>query len=79
MPHSLVGACQSCLMPFSKDRERAEYCSYCYSDGALCYTGTDVRAFKRAARAAMVARGVSPLKARLYAFMAGFAARWRKG
>ncbi len=71
-------------MPFSKDpkgkdRERAEYCSYCYSDGALCYAGTDVRAFKRAARAAMVARGVSPLKARLYAFMAGFAPRWRKG
>lgn len=70
-------------MPFAKDpkgagREHEKYCSYCYSDGRLKYEGTDVREFKRAMIAAIVARGESKIKAHLFAFMAGFAPRWRK-
>ena len=78
----LTGMCESCLMPFSKDpkgakREHAKYCSYCYVDGKLCYEGTDVNEFKKAMIEAIVARGESRLKAQFFAFMAGFAPRWK--
>lgn len=83
MPKSLAGMCESCLMPFSKDpmganREHEKYCSYCYKNGKLCYEGTDVKAFKKAMIDAIVARGESKTKARIFAFMAGFAPRWKK-
>ncbi len=82
-PKTLKGMCQSCLMPFKKnpkgvDREHEKYCSYCYSDGKLCYGGNDVKEFKKAMIAAMVKRGESKLKANFFAFMAGFAPRWKK-
>lgn len=70
-------------MPFKKDpkgagREHDSYCSHCYAHGSLVYEGTDVKEFKRAMVAAIVARGESKLKARFFAFMAGFAPRWKK-
>lgn len=70
-------------MPFSKDpkgsnREHNDHCSYCYYNGKLAYEGTDVKEFKKAMIQAIVARGESPLKARFFAFMAGFAPRWKK-
>ncbi len=79
----LTGNCDSCLMPFSKDpmgvnREHEKYCSYCFSHGKLCYEGDDWQEFKKAMIAAIVARGESRLKAHFFAFMAGFAPRWRK-
>ncbi|MGI9117978.1 MAG: zinc ribbon domain-containing protein [Minisyncoccia bacterium] len=75
--------CQSCLMPFSKDpvgnnRESKEYCSYCFKDGKLCYEGNDVKEFKKAMVNAIVKRGESRIKAYFFAFMAGFAPRWKK-
>lgn len=80
---TLQGNCDSCLMPFKKDplganREHAQYCSYCYRDGKLCYEGDDLPGFKKAMVEAIVARGESKMKARLFAFMAGFAPRWKK-
>jgi len=77
------GNCESCLMPFSKDpkganREHEKYCSYCYSNGRLCYEGSDVKEFKKAMIDAIVARGESKLKAKFFAFMASFAPRWKK-
>lgn len=83
MTYTTTGSCESCMMPFTKDprggeREHERYCSYCFQDGALCYKGDDVREFKNAMIAAMVARGESPLKARFFAFLAGFAPRWRR-
>lgn len=82
-PKTLKGTCESCLMPFSKDpkgvnREHEKYCSYCYTNGALCYPGTDVKEFKKAMKEAIVARGEPKWKAKLFAFMAGFAPRWKK-
>jgi hypothetical protein len=82
-PKTLKGNCESCLMPFTKDplrenREHEKYCSYCFRDGKLCYEGNDVKKFKKAMIAAIVARGESKLKARFLAFMAGFAPRWKK-
>lgn len=82
MNYSLSGACESCLMPFKKDpkgvdREHEKYCSYCYRNGAFCYPGNDVKEFKRKMKEAIIARGESPLKASLFAFMAGFAPRWK--
>lgn len=81
---TLDGACESCLMPFRKDprgvdREHEKYCSYCFQNGKLCYEGNDVREFKKAMVEAMVARGENRFKARFFAFMAGFAPRWKKG
>ncbi len=83
MQYTLEGNCQSCLMPFKKDpkganRENEKYCSYCYSGGELCYQGDDLKGFKKAMVDAIVARGESKLKAHLFAFMAGFAPRWKK-
>lgn len=80
---TLDGMCESCLMPFAKDpkganREHEKYCSYCYMNGKLCYEGTDLNEFKKAMIAAIIARGESRLKATLFAFMAGFAPRWKK-
>ncbi len=70
-------------MPFKKDpkgeqREHEKYCSYCYENGKLKYEGADVREFKKAMIEAIVARGESRTKARFFAFMAGFAPRWKK-
>ena len=79
---SLSGMCESCMMPFKKDpkgiqREHENYCSYCYRDGKLCYEGTDVNEFKKAMVNDMVGRGENKMKAKLFAFMAGFAPRWK--
>jgi hypothetical protein len=70
-------------MPFKKDpkganREHEKYCSYCFSNGKLCYPGSDLNEFKKAMITAIIARGESPWKAKLFAFMAGFAPRWKK-
>lgn len=83
MEKTLNGMCESCLMPFKKDpkgskREHAKYCSYCFSNGRLRYEGTDVKEFKKAMIDVIVKRGESRLKAHLFAFMAGFAPRWKK-
>lgn len=83
MSYSVSGMCESCLMPFTKDpkganREHANYCSYCYSGGKLCYPGNDVGEFKKAMIDAIVARGEPRWKAQFFAFMAGFAPRWKK-
>lgn len=69
-------------MPFKKDpkgknREHADYCSYCYADGRLCYEGTDVKEFKAGMIHSMTARGNNPLKAKFFAYMSGFAPRWK--
>jgi hypothetical protein len=79
---SLDGMCESCMMPFKKDplgenRENEKYCSYCFNNGKLCYEGNDVNEFKKAMVEEIVKRGESKWKARLFAFMAGFAPRWK--
>ena len=76
--------CESCLMPLEKDplgeaRESRIYCSYCFRDGKLCYEGSDVRVFKKGMITAMVGRREPRFKAYLFAFLAGFAPRWKKG
>ena len=83
MKKTLQGNCESCLMPFSKDpkganRESQKYCSYCFTKGKLCYSGNDLKEFKKAMIDAIVARGESRVKAHIFAFMAGFAPRWKK-
>jgi hypothetical protein len=45
----------------------------------LKYVGNDVNEFKKAMIVAIIARGESPIKAHIFAFMAGFAPRWKKG
>ena len=80
---TLTGNCESCLMPFKKDpkgemREHEKYCSYCYSDGKLCYERNDYKGFKKAMVDAIVARGEPRIKAEIFAFMARFAPRWKK-
>ena len=80
---SLNGMCQCCMMPFKKDpkgsdREHNDYCSYCYENGKLNYQDDDVKEFKKAMVEAMVKRGEPKFKAKFFAFMAGFAPRWKK-
>lgn len=79
---SLTGMCEGCMMPFTKDpkgadRESEKYCSYCFNNGKLCYEGSDVKEFKKAMVEAIVARGESRIMANIYAFMSGFAPRWK--
>jgi hypothetical protein len=71
------------MMPFKKDpkganRESEKYCSYCFENGKLNYEGDDVNEFKEAMVDAMTARGENKTKAKLFAWMAGFAPRWKK-
>jgi hypothetical protein len=80
---TMDGMCESCLMPFKKDplgenRESEKNCSYCFRDGKLCYEGNDLKVFKKAMVEAIVARGEPKWKAKLFAFMAGFAPRWKR-
>ena len=79
---TLNGMCESCMMPFKKDpkgaeREHDKYCGYCYRDGKLCYESDDVKEFKKATVADMTARGENHIKATFFAYMAGFAPRWK--
>lgn len=79
---TLKGMCESCMMPFKKDplgadRESEKYCSYCFSNGKLCYDGNDVNEFKKIVENAIVARGENKWKAKFFAFMAGCAPRWK--
>lgn len=84
MTKTLNGMCESCLMPFKKDpkggdREHEKFCSYCFTNGKLCYQGTNLKEFQNAMIEAITARGENKIKAHLFAFMAGFAPRWKKG
>ncbi len=84
MKKSLIGNCDSCLMPFAKDpkginREHDKFCTYCFSNGKLNYKGNNLKEFKKAMISAITSRGESRLKAHLFAFMAGFAPRWKNG
>lgn len=83
MEKTLKGNCDSCLMPFAKDpkgthRENEKFCSYCFTHGDLVYKGSDVKEFKRNMAEEIIARGENPIKAHLFAFMAGFAPRWKR-
>lgn len=67
-------------MPFDKDpgvRENDRYCSLCFQDGKLCYEG-DLAGFQQVCYAAMRAKGMGVLKAKLFTFMLRFAPRWKK-
>ena len=80
---TLSGMCDSCLMPFAKDpkgenREHDKFCTYCYQNGKLNYQGTDLKEFQQAMIKAITDRGESKIKANIFAFMAGFAPRWKK-
>jgi hypothetical protein len=79
---TLTGMCESCMMPFKKDplgekREHEKYCSYCFNNGKLCYEGNDVREFKKAMVEEIVKRGEPRWKANMFAYMSGFAPRWK--
>lgn len=72
--------CESCMMPFSKDkglRESEKYCSLCYKEGKLCYEGSDLKEFQKVAYDSMIARGTNKLKAKFFTFMIKFAPRWK--
>ena len=73
--------CESCMMPFAKDRgvrENEKYCSYCFRDGKLCYEGTDVKEFQNKCYEEMVKKGMNKWKAKFFAWMIKFAPRWKK-
>ena len=68
-------------MPFSEDpgvRESERYCSYCFTNGALCYTGNDVKEFQAKSYEGMRSKGMNVLQAKFFTWMIRFAPRWRK-
>jgi hypothetical protein len=81
MPITANQNCESCLMPFSKDtgqRESEKYCSLCFNNGKLAYTGNDVKEFQKACYDSMISRGMNTFKARFFSYMVKFAPRWKK-
>lgn len=81
MTNNTCTACESCLMPFSKDtgvRENEKYCSLCFNNGKLAYEGNDLKEFQKACYTSMRAHGMNPLKATFFTFMIRFAPRWKK-
>jgi hypothetical protein len=74
-------ACESCLMPFSKDtgvRENDKYCSLCFKNGKLCYEGNDLKEFQAICYKSMREQGINPIAAKFYTLMIRFAPRWKK-
>ncbi len=72
--------CESCMVPFRKDRgmwESEKYCSYCFRNGKLCYEGTDLKGFQKFSYDKMVANGMNRFKAKLLVFLIRFAPRWK--
>ena len=68
-------------MPCATDtgnRESEKYCSYCFTNGKLCYEGNDVKEFKKVCYEQMRKKGTNVLLASFFTFMIGFAPRWRK-
>lgn len=81
MQNKSCTACESCLMPFSKDpgvRENPNYCSYCFKDGKLCYEGNDIKEFQKVVYQSMRQHGTNPILATFYTWMIRFAPRWKK-
>lgn len=81
MNQNTCNACESCLMPFSKDLgvlENEKYCSYCFKNGKLCYEGNDLKEFQKIAYKGMRANGIGPIKAKFFTWIIRFAPRWRK-
>jgi len=73
-------SCESCLMPFNKDRGKREsekYCSMCYTDGKLLGEGMSLKEFQKMTYKEMVKDGMNPLKSRLIVWMIRFAPRWK--
>ena len=69
------------MMPFSKDtgiRKSDIYCSLCFKNGQLCYTGSDLKEFQKICYAQMRKNGISFLKAKFFTYMIRFAPRWKK-
>lgn len=67
-------------MPFDKDtgtRESEKYCSLCFTNGALCYEGNNLKEFQDKAKASMLQRGMNPIKAWFFTTMIAFAPRWK--
>ncbi|MDQ5912184.1 MAG: hypothetical protein QG568_399 [Patescibacteria group bacterium] len=72
--------CQSCLMPFTKDkgvRESDKYCSLCFKDGKLCYEGNNLKEFQDVCYRSMLANGTNPILAWFYTKMIARAPRWK--
>ncbi len=73
-------ACESCLVPFSKDvgvRENDRYCSLCFKDGRLCYEGNNLKEFQKICYENMRKNGIHPFLASDYTWMIRFAPRWK--
>ncbi len=73
--------CESCMMPFSKDkgvRESEKYCSYCFKNGKLCYEGDSLKEFQEFSYKKMVENGMNRFKAKLLVFLIRFAPRWKE-
>lgn len=73
--------CQSCLMPFTKDkgvRESEKYCSLCFKNGKLCYEGNDLKEFQDVCYRSMRSNGTNPVLAWFYIKMIARAPRWKK-
>jgi hypothetical protein len=80
MPENKCNACESCLMPFSKDvghRESPNYCSLCFKNGKLCYEGNDLKEFQKVCYESMIKNGTNKFLAKFYTFMIKFAPRWK--
>ena len=81
MEKKAARSCHSCLMPFGRDPGKKEsdiYCSLCFKDGGFLYKGDDLPHFKKICYQGMIDRGINRHLAGFYAFLAGFAPRWRK-
>jgi len=79
--------CQSCGMPMKQDPQgggtnadgskNADYCSYCYENGAFTFNGT-VLEFQEFCRQMMVKGGYSKFKAWLFTRGMKRLGRWKK-
>ncbi len=72
--------CESCFMPLAKDPKKSgsdKYCSYCFSNGKLCYEGDDLKFFQKKSYEGMINHGMNKYSAKFFSWMIRFAPRWK--
>ncbi len=72
--------CHMCLTLLEgehSERERAEYCNFCFQAGALVYSKDDIHDFRKRYFDKMYAEGANEFVARFHTLLIGSAPYWK--
>ncbi|MFT5831977.1 MAG: hypothetical protein ACI9SY_000355 [Candidatus Paceibacteria bacterium] len=73
--------CNMCLVVLEGEhsqREKEEYCNFCFQEGRLVYVRDDIHDFRRRYFDKMYAEGSNEFVARFHTLLIGFAPYWKE-